>query len=101
MRTLLGAAALVLAAACSPPATETTTPDTTAQMETPVAPAPAPMAVISEQDARSRIEGAGYTNVTGLMQNPDGTWSATGTMSGQTTTVTVTEGGVTATPTTP
>jgi hypothetical protein len=101
MRTLLGAAAFVLAAACSPPATETTTPDTTAQVETPAAP-PAPTVVtISEQDARSRIEGAGYTNVTGLMQNPDGTWTATGTRNGQTTTVTVNESGVTAATTTP
>lgn len=96
MRTLLGAAALVLAAACSPPASDTTTTDTTAPLETPAAPPPPTVVVISEQDARSRIEGAGYTNVTGLTQNPDGTWSATGTMSGQTTTVTVTDSGVTA-----
>jgi uncharacterized lipoprotein YajG len=102
MRTLLGAAALVLAAACNP-ATDTTTttpPDTTAQMETP-APAPPTVAAITEQDARSRIEGAGYTNVTGLTQTPDGTWTATGTRGGQTTTVTVTESGVTAATTTP
>lgn len=96
MRTLLGAAALVLAAACSPPASDTTTTDTTAPLETPAAPPPPTVVVISEQDARSRIEGAGYTNVTGLTQNPDGTWTATGTMSGQTTTVTVTDSGVTA-----
>lgn len=101
MRTLLGATALVLAAACSPPATETTAPDTTAQTEMPAAPPPPTVAAITEADARTRIEAAGYTNVTGLTQNPDGTWSATGTMSGQTTTVTVTESGVSAATTTP
>ena len=96
MRTLLGAAALILAAACSPPASDTaTTPDTTAPTEVPAAPPPPTVVTISEQDARARIEAAGYTNVTGLTQNPDGTWSATGTMNGQTTTVTVTESGVT------
>ena len=101
MRTLLGATALVLAAACSPPADQSTQ-DTTAQMETPAAPAPPTVVIISEQDARTRIEGAGYTNITGLMQNPDGTWSATGTRDGQTTTLTVTESGVAvATTTTP
>ena len=102
MRTLLGAAALLLAAACNPANNQTTTPpDTTAQMETP-APAPPPTAMtITEQDARTRIEGAGYTNVTGLTQNPDGTWSATGTMNGRTTTVTVNDSGVSAATTTP
>ena len=101
MRTLLGAAALVLAAACNPATdTTTTTPDTTVQVETP-APAPPTVVAITETDARSRIEGAGYTNVTALTQNPDGTWSATGTRGGQTTTVTVTESGVTAATTTP
>ena len=103
MRTLLGAAALILAAACSPPASDTTTaPDTTTPTtEMPAAPPPPTVVTISEQDARSRIEAAGYTNVTGLTQNPDGTWNATGTRNGQTTTVTVTETGVTAAPTTP
>lgn len=101
MRTLLGATALVLAAACSPPASDTTTTDTTAQTEMPAAPPPPTVAAITEADARTRIEAAGYTNVTGLTQNPDGTWSATGTMSGQTTTVTVTESGVSAATTTP
>jgi hypothetical protein len=99
MRTLLGATALLLAAACNP-APETTTPETTAQVETP-APPPPTVIVITEQDARSRIEGAGYTNVTGLTQNPDGTWNATATMNGQTTTVTVSDSGVAAATTTP
>jgi hypothetical protein len=98
MRTLLGVAALVLAAACNPAADEANT-DTTTMAEAP-APAAPTMVVITEEDARSRIEGAGYTNVTGLTQNSDGTWNATGIRDGTTTTVTVNDGGVSATTTT-
>jgi hypothetical protein len=66
------------------------------QVETPApAPAPAPTIVITEPDARTRIEGAGYSNITGLTQNPDGTWNATATKDGQTTQISVGEGGVT------
>lgn len=44
---------------------------------------PAPTAtVLTETDARSRIETAGYTNVTALTQAPDGTWTATATQNG-------------------
>ena len=60
MRTVLSLAALALAA-CNPPAETTTTESTT--VETP-APAPAPTVImLTEADARSRLETAGYTNV--------------------------------------
>ena len=45
-------------------------------------------------DARTRAEGAGYTNVTGLTQNADGTWTATGTQNGATTSITISDTGV-------
>lgn len=90
MRIILSAAAVLMAAACNPPAQEPAQP-----AEAPAAEPAAPtIIVLSEQDARSRLEGAGYTNVTGLTQNADGTWSATGTRDGQTTTLTITDAGV-------
>lgn len=97
MRTLLAiAAAAALTAACDPP--RATAPDTTADMTTPGTTTPGAPPVttvtITETDARSRIEAQGYSNVTGLMQNPDGTWSATATRDGETTQVTVSERGV-------
>lgn len=92
MRTVLSLAVLALAA-CSPPA-ETTTTDTTTATETP-APAAPTVIMITEADARSRLEAAGYTDITGLTQNADGTWSATGTKDGQSTTVTISDSGVT------
>ncbi len=105
MRTLLALAAFAALAACGQQTT-TETPDTTADSTAPTMPAPAPTTItITEADARTRAETAGYTNITGLMQNPDGTWSATGTQNGQTTTITIGENGVTTTttpaPTTP
>jgi hypothetical protein len=51
--------------------------------------------MITEADARSRLEVAGYTDITGLTQNADGTWSATGTRDGQSAMVTVSDSGVT------
>lgn len=93
MRTALTILAIAALAACGQQ-TETDEPDTTVQMESP-APAPAPTTVmLTETDARTRIESAGYTNVTGLTQNPDGTWTATGTRDGATTQVTVNDSGV-------
>ncbi|MGD9966603.1 MAG: hypothetical protein AB7T59_08800 [Hyphomonadaceae bacterium] len=93
MRAIFIAAAIAALAACSQETTTTETPDTTAE-----APAPAPAAptvvVLTEPDARAQIEAAGYTNVTGLTQNPDGSWSATGTRDGATTQLTIGEGGV-------
>lgn len=102
MRTLIAIAALAALAACSQETTTDATPDTTTVETTTPAPAPAPV-MITESDARTRLETAGYTNVTGLMQNADGTWSATGTREGATTQVTIGESGVTVTttPTTP
>ncbi|MGQ0532612.1 MAG: hypothetical protein ACT4OF_07975 [Caulobacteraceae bacterium] len=95
MRTLLAVAAVAALAACGQ--TATTTPDTTAE-----APAPAPtVIVLTESDARMRAEGAGYTNITGLTQNADGTWTATGTREGTTTQLSIGEGGVTVVTTTP
>jgi curli biogenesis system outer membrane secretion channel CsgG len=101
MRTLVATAAIVALAACGQTTTDTTTDTTTSDISTP-APAPAPtMTTLTETDARTRAETAGYTNVTGLMQNPDGTWTATGTQNGQTTSITISDSGVTAATTTP
>jgi hypothetical protein len=92
MRTLLAVAAVAVAlSACGQTATDATT-DTAAEM-----PAPAPAAsivMITESDARARIESAGYTDVTGLVQNADGTWSATATRDGAATQVTISDAGV-------
>jgi uncharacterized lipoprotein YajG len=93
MRTLIALAAVAALAACQQE-TKTETTDDTAEMSTPVAPPPTTTVTITEADARSRIEAQGYTNVTGLMQNPDGSWSATATRDGQTTQLTVNDSGV-------
>ncbi|MBC7770726.1 MAG: hypothetical protein H7124_18230 [Phycisphaerales bacterium] len=106
MRILIAAAAIAALAACTQETTTETTPDS-AEIVTP-APAPSPVPttiVVTESDARTRLEADGYTNVTGLMQNPDGTWSATGTRNGAATQVTIGDSGVqvmtTPAPTTP
>lgn len=91
MRAVFLAAAVAALAACGQPAT-TEAPVTT--VEAPATPAPT-VIVLTESDARSRIESDGYTNVTGLTQNPDGSWSATGTRDGVATQLTVGESGVT------
>lgn len=99
MRATLSVAVLLLAAACSPAPEET--PDTSVEVQPPPAAAPAapaaPMTTVmlTEADARTRIEAAGYTNITGLTQAADGTWRATATRNGQTTTVNVNDAGVT------
>jgi hypothetical protein len=101
MRTLLALAAVAALAACGQ--------TTTVESEPPTEVAPAPLApapvTLTESDARTRAEGAGYTSVTGLMQNADGTWSATGTMNGAATQITISDTGVmvatTPAPTTP
>lgn len=91
MRTIIAVAALSLAAACGQTTTvEEETPDTTA-MEPATPPAPV---MLTEADARARAEAAGYTNITALTQNADGTWSATGTMNGAATQITVSDSGV-------
>jgi uncharacterized lipoprotein YajG len=92
MRIILTASAVLLAAACGQ-TTEDSTPDATIQ-EAP-APVEPTVIILTEQDARSRIEAAGYTGITGLTQSPDGTWTATATREGATTTLSVGEGGVT------
>jgi uncharacterized lipoprotein YajG len=97
MRTLIVIAAVAALAACSQETATTEAPATTAE-----APAPAPtVVVLTESDARTRAETAGYTNITGLVQNADGTWSATGTMNGTATQITISDSGVTMATTTP
>jgi len=96
MRTLIAVAAIAALAACGQTTTTETTPETTTTEVT----TPAPVIVITETDARTRLETDGYTNVTGLVQNPDGTWSATGTRNGETTQVTIGENGVSSVTTT-
>lgn len=105
MRTLIAIAAAAALAACGQQTTTEDTTDTAEMNPAPIAPPPTTTVTITEADARSRIEAQGYTNVTGLMQNPDGSWSATATQNGQTTQVTVNDSGVqvstTPAPTTP
>jgi hypothetical protein len=94
MRTLIALAAVIGLAACSQ---ETTTEDAdTADVVTPAPAAPPPTTItITEADARGQIEAQGYTNITGLVQNPDGSWSATATREGTATQVAVGPSGVT------
>jgi hypothetical protein len=92
MRTLLAIAAITALAACG----QTTTVEAPAEPAAVETPAPLPPAPLTEADARARAETAGYTNITGLVQNSDGSWTATGTMSGATTSITITDAGVTA-----
>jgi hypothetical protein len=99
MRTLLAIVAVAALAGCGQQATTTEAPDTTVEVQTP-APAPT-VVVLTEGDARTRAETAGYTNITGLTQNADGTWTATGTRDGATTQLSIGEGGVTVVTTTP
>ena len=96
MRILIAIAALAAVAACQQE-TRTDTAADTAEVTTPAPVAPPPMTTvtITEPDARTRIEAQGYTNVTGLTQNPDGTWTATATRDGQTTQLSVGPAGVT------
>lgn len=66
---------------------------------------PAPMTTtLTETDARTRIEGAGYTNVTALTQAADGAWTATATQNGANVNVVIDSTGavtVATAPTTP
>lgn len=92
MRTALIVAALAALAACGQ-TTSTEAPAEPAAVETP---APVAPVALTEADARTRAEGAGYTNVTSLVQNTDGSWTGTGTMNGATTSITINDTGVTA-----
>jgi len=95
MRTLIAIAALAALAACQQETKVDETEDTAATEPAAMAPPPTTTVTITEADARTRIEAQGYTNVTGLTQNPDGTWTATGTRDGQTTQLSVGPSGVT------
>lgn len=92
MRTLIAIAALGALAACG----QTTSTEAPAEPASVEAPAPAAPVTLTEADARSRAEGSGYTNVTSLVQNTDGSWTGTGTMNGATTSITINDMGVTA-----
>ncbi|HYD72947.1 MAG TPA: hypothetical protein VEF55_07395 [Candidatus Binatia bacterium] len=94
MRTLIVLAAVAALAACQQEAKVEDAPDVATTEPAPVAPAPTTI-TLTEADARSQIEAQGYTNVTGLMQNPDGSWTATGTREGTTTQLSVGQNGVT------
>jgi len=94
MRTLIAIAALTAVAACQQETKVDEAPADTPAVTTPAAPPPATI-TITEADARSQIEMLGYTNVTGLTQNADGTWTATGTKDGATTQLSVGPNGVT------
>jgi hypothetical protein len=97
MRIALAIAAIATLAACGQ--TTTVPAEEPAVVEAP-APAAPTVIVLTEADARTRAETAGYTNITGLTQNADGTWTATGTQNGATTSITITDTGVTAATTT-
>lgn len=93
MRILIAIAALAAVAACQQ---ETKVEDTPTETEAMAPAAPPPTVItITEADARSRIEAQGYSNVTGLVQNPDGSWTATGTREGTSTQLSVGPNGVT------
>jgi hypothetical protein len=94
MRTLIVLAAIAALAACQQETKTEDTDDTAMTEPAPAAPPPATI-TITEADARSQIEAQGYTNVAGLMQNPDGSWSATATREGTATQVSVGPNGVT------
>ena len=95
MRTLIVLAAIAALAACQQETkVEDDAADVAATDQAPVAPAPT-VITLTEADARGQIESQGYTNVTGLMQNPDGSWTATGTREGTATQLSVGPNGVT------
>ncbi|HJS79220.1 MAG TPA: hypothetical protein VJ748_01245 [Vitreimonas sp.] len=94
MRTLIAIAAVAALAACQQETKTETTDDTAMTEPAPAAPPPTTI-TINEADARRQIEAQGYTNITGLMQNPDGSWSATATREGATTQLSVGPSGVT------
>lgn len=105
MRELFAAViAAALITGCSPDSDKTNpaiaTDEAVAERE---AQAPAAGASsFTEGQARDRITGAGYTDVTGLMQAADGTWRGTAMMAGQSTNVVVDyQGNVTAAPSDP
>lgn len=100
MRTLIALAAVAALAACSQETKTNETADTSTSAPTEVAPPPVQTVTITEADARTRAETQGYTNITGLMQNPDGSWTATGTKDGQTTQISIGPNGVSTTTTT-
>jgi glucose/arabinose dehydrogenase len=99
MRTLIVIAALAALGACSQETKTEVAPDTAAT-SAPAAPPPATI-TITESDARTQAEAQGYTNITGLMQNPDGSWTATGTKDGATTSLSIGPNGVSAVTTAP
>ena len=76
-----------------------------APAETSYAPDPLPPApvttTLTETDARTRIEGAGYTNVTALTQATDGTWTASATQNGANVNVVIDSTGAVTVATTP
>ncbi len=89
MKSILAATAmLVLVAGCSQPADEpeNTAVDTTPMTDTGQADG---ANSFTEGQAKGAIEGAGYTNVTGLMKDDQGIWRGTGTKDGATAQVSV------------
>lgn len=92
MRKILAlAAAAALAAACSPDSDKTNpaiaTDETKAERET-VAPAVGETS-FTEDQAREHIAKAGYTDVSALAKNADGSWQGSAMLNGQPATVVV------------
>jgi hypothetical protein len=86
------------------PCSTTTTPPSVAAPQPPAAAAPAPASsqssaggALAIDQAKARIEGAGYSSVSGIRKEPKGAWRANAVKDGQTVTVTLdAEGKVTA-----
>lgn len=53
-----------------------------------------PVIILTEEDARYRLESAGYTDIQELRQNEDGSWSAVAASNGETAQLSVGEHGV-------
>jgi hypothetical protein len=87
--------AMLMSAACGQETRVEDYRDSTTAASEPAAAAPAPTVItITEADARARVEAIGFTHVTALTQNPDGSWVATGVREGQVSRLIVSERGV-------
>jgi len=102
MKYVLAGAVLALAASAAvaqtPPANKDASTPAVATSRTVNPGAPVAGAnSFTESQAKSRIEAAGYTGVSGLMKDKSGVWRGTASKSGHTTTVSIDyQGNVTA-----
>jgi hypothetical protein len=83
-RFLCAASAALFLIGSFPPALAQTTLDPEAAPE---------QKVLSQAEARRKIENSGYSGVTGMKRDAKGNWTATATKSGKKTTVSLSRGG--------